>query len=245
MRGSFTYKVFWMRFWKNTERLLLIVGVLLIVTYVAAYIHRTILSRAELRRFQGSQSRQPGGVTTDFRPTAEARSDFGTWSEKRILAYEHSLGEHIDPPLAVLRISKVHLEVPVLEGTDDLILNRGVGHILGTVRPGEDGNIGIAGHRDGFFRVLKDVRPGDTVELSTSSRTDTYIVDQIVVVHPDDASVLQPRSISSLTLVTCYPFYFVGSAPERYIVQASMADRDRLNLQAKSERGHTTTAGHR
>ena len=233
-----------MRFWKSTERLLLIVGVLLIVICLAAYIHRTILFRAELRRFQDNQNRQPGGIATDF-SSAEARSDFGTWSEKRILAYEHSLGEHIDPPLAVLRISKVHLEVPVLEGTDDLILNRGVGHIFGTVRPGEDGNIGVAGHRDGFFRVLKDVRPGDTIELSTSSRTDTYIVDQTVIVHPDDVSVLQPHSISSLTLVTCYPFYFVGSAPERYIVQASMADRDRLNLQAKSERGHTTTIGHR
>jgi sortase A len=233
-----------MRFWKNTERLLLIVGVLLIVIYATAYIHRTILFRAELRRFQDNQRRQPGGIPIDF-SSAEAHSDFGTWSEKRILAYEHTLGEHIDPPLAVLRISKVHLEVPVLEGTDDLILNRGVGHILGTVGPGEKGNIGIAGHRDGFFRVLKDVHPGDTVELSTSSRTDTYLVDQIVIVHPDDTWVLQPRSISSLTLVTCYPFYFVGSAPERYIVQASMADRDRFNLQAKSELAHTTTTGHR
>ena len=93
--------------------------------------------------------------------------------------------------------------------------------------------------------MLKDVRPGDTIELSTSSRTDTYIVDQTVIVHPDDASVLQPRSISSLTLVTCYPFYFVGSAPERYIVEASMVNRDRLNLQAKSELAHTTTTGHR
>ena len=234
-----------MRFWKNTERLLLIVGVLLIVSMLAAYIHRTILFRAELRRFQDSQSRQPGGIATDFSPAAEGRSDFGTWSEKRILAYRTQPGEHIDPPLAVLRISKVHLEVPVLEGTDDLILNRGVGHIRWHSPPGEDGNIGIAGHRDGFFRVLKDVRPGDTIELSTSSRTDTYIVDQTVIVHPDDVSVLQPRSISSLTLVTCYPFYFVGSAPERYIVQASMVDRDRLSLQAKSERGHTTTTGHR
>jgi len=93
--------------------------------------------------------------------------------------------------------------------------------------------------------VLKDVRPGDVVELVTSSRTDTYIVDQIVIVPPDDASVLQPRSISSLTLVTCYPFYFVGSAPERYIVQASMSDRDWLSRQEKSERGHVATTGHR
>ena len=78
-----------MRFWKNTERLLLIVGVLLIVIYVAAYIHRTILFRAELRHFHDNQSRRPGGIATDF-SSAEARSDFGTWSEKRILAYEHT-----------------------------------------------------------------------------------------------------------------------------------------------------------
>jgi sortase A len=70
-------------------------------------------------------------------------------------------------------------------------------------------------------------------------------VDQTLVVHPDDVSVLQPRSLSSLTLVTCYPFYFVGSAPERYIVEASRADRDWLTLQAKSERAYTTTTGHK
>jgi len=234
-----------MSFLRNTERLLLIIGVLLIVTCAAAYVHRTILFRAELRRFQDSQRHQPGGMPAGFRPAAEGHFDLSTWSKTRIAAYEHTLAEHIDPPLAMLRISKLHLEVPVLEGTDDLILNRGVGHILGTVRPGENGNIGIAGHRDGFFRVLKDVRPGDVVELATSSRTDTYIVDQIVIVPPDDASVLQPRSISSLTLVTCYPFYFVGSAPERYIVQASMSDRDWLSRQEKSERGHVATTGHR
>ena len=128
-----------MRFSRNTERLLLIIGVLLILTYAAAYVHRTILFRAELRRFQDSQRRQPGGIPAGLRPAAEGRFDFSTWSETRIAAYEHTLAEHIDPPLAMLRISKVHLEVPVLEGTDDLILNRGVGHILGTVRPGEDG----------------------------------------------------------------------------------------------------------
>jgi sortase A len=116
-----------------------------------------------------------------------------------------------------------------------------VGHIGGTMRPGENGNIGIAGHRDGFFRVLKDVGPGDAIELATTSRTDTYVVDQIVLVSPNDVSVLQPRSISSLTLVTCYPFYFVGSAPQRYIVQASITNpylpNLRVNRRASSEPG--------
>ena len=232
-----------MRFSRSIERLLLILGAFLIAVCVAAYVHRTILSRAELRRFHDSQEQQTVGTSVGFSPGTRD-FDFSLWSEKRIMAYEQSLAEHIDPPLAVLRISKVHLEVPVLEGTDDLVLNRGVGHIAGTVQPGEDGNIGIAGHRDGFFRVLKDVGPGDTLELATPSHTDTYIVDQIVLVRPDDVSVLQPRSVSSLTLVTCYPFYYVGSAPERYIVQASMADRDWHDRPARPELAHTA-AGQR
>jgi sortase A len=230
-----------MRFSRSIERLLLIVGVLLIAVYVAAYIHRTILSRAEFKRFQETQTRQsPVG----FRPGTQVNVDFSLWSENRIASYEQSLAAHIDPPLAVLRISKVHLEIPVLEGTDDLTLNRGVGHIAGTVPPGGDGNIGIAGHRDGFFRVLKDVGPGDTVDLVTPGHTATYIVDRIVLVRPDDVSVLQPRSVSSLTLVTCYPFYYVGSAPERYIVQASIAEPDRLNRQAKAEHADTAVTEH-
>lgn len=231
-----------MRSSRSIERLLLIVGMSLILIYVAAFIHRTILSRAELRRFQDRQTHQSVGTS---RLGTRANFDFSLWSENRVAAYEHSLAEHIDPPLAVLRISKVHLEVPVLEGTDDLILNRGVGHIAGTVHPGEEGNIGIAGHRDGFFRALKDVGPGDTVELATLSRVDTYIVDRIVLVRPDDVSVLQPRSVSSLTLVTCYPFYYVGSAPERYIVQASKVGRDWPNRQAETVLEQTATTGQR
>ena len=211
-----------MRVSGKIERLLLIVGLLLIAVYTAAYMHRTILSRAELKRFRNLQTEQPVDTAVRFLPGARAKLDVSLWSEKRIAAYEQSLAEYFDPPLAVLRISKVHLEVPVLDGTDDLTLNRGVGHIVGTDRPGESGTIGIAGHRDGFFRALKDIGPGDTIELVTPKRVVTYVVDQIVLVRPDDVSVLQPRSRPSLTLVTCYPFYFVGSAPQRYIVQASI-----------------------
>ncbi len=204
------------------DRLLLILGSLLMAIYVAARVHSAILSRAELKRFRDIQAEQPIDTAVRVLPGTQSKFDVSLWSEKRIAAYEQSLAEYFDPPLAVLRISKVHLEVPVLDGTDDLTLNRGVGHIVGTDRPGEDGNIGIAGHRDGFFRALKDVGPGDTIELVTPKRIVTYVVDQIVLVRPDDVSVLQPRPRPSLTLVTCYPFYFVGSAPQRYIVQASV-----------------------
>lgn len=211
-----------MRFMNKIERWLLICGLLLIAFFVAAFLHRAVLSRMELKRFHEIHSTQPVS-TVKFVPDPGFKLDFGLWSPKRIRGYEESLKEHFDPALAVLRIAKLQLEVPVLEGTDELALNRGVGHIVGTVRPGEAGNVGIAGHRDGFFRGLKDVAPGDKIELVGPSRTDRYIVDRIVLVQPDDVSVLQTRPVSSLTLVTCYPFYYVGSAPQRYIVQASLS----------------------
>jgi sortase A len=114
------------------------------------------------------------------------------------------------------------LEVPVFEGTDDFTLNLGAGRIIGTAKPGSSGNIGIAAHRDGFFRGLKDIQEGDEIDLVTAGRRAAYLVDSIRIVTPDDVSVLHARERPSLTLVTCYPFYFVGSAPNRYIVQASL-----------------------
>jgi sortase A len=157
----------------------------------------------------------------DFLP-----ADFSLWSEKRIQGYKESLVKNVDPPLAILRVGRIHLEVPMFDGTDDLILNRGVGRIVGTARVGTNGNVGIAGHRDGFFRGLKDVRVGDTMDLVTPSSTETYVVDKIQIVDPKDVSVLRPAKVPSLTLVTCYPFYFIGSAPQRYIVHASIAESD-------------------
>lgn len=209
------------------RRLLFIVGVVLLGTYMAAYFHKEVLSRAQLRQFKRWQIEAPVETKETLLAAPASKPDFRFWSEKRIAEYEDSLTRYVDPPLALLHISKVQLEAPVLEGTDDLTLNRGVGHIEGTARPGEEGNIGIAGHRDGFFRALKDIRPGDTIELVTPLRTNKFTVDRIVLVSPDDVSVLRPRSVGSLTLVTCYPFYFIGSAPQRYIVQASLAESDR------------------
>jgi len=217
------------------QRLLLVAGLLLMGIYVGARLHQVIMSRAEVKRFEDLTTKPsvdgPGNVLS----VAGLKVDFNLWSEKRIEAYERSLTEHFDPPLALLRISKFRLEVPVLEGTDDIALDRGVGHIVGTTRPGDEGNIGIAGHRDGFFRVLKDIGPGDRIELVTPSRKDVYTVDQIVLVRPNDVSVLQPRSTRSLTLVTCYPFYFIGSAPQRYIVQASVRNSEGIGIESGKE----------
>jgi sortase A len=224
-----------MRIVSLTQRLLLVIAVLLLGIYVGAQIHRTIASRAELLRFEKLRADGHVEQSENWLPHSDRKVDFSEWSPKRIEAYESSLTERFSAPLGVLRIAKVHLEVPVLEGTDDLTLNRGVGHIEGTGRPGEEGNIGIAGHRDGFFRVLKDIGPGDEIELVTANRKDVYKVNQIVLVRPSDVSVLEPRPGRSLTLVTCYPFYFIGSAPQRYIVQASITNPDDSAIGGRTE----------
>ena len=151
---------------------------------------------------------------------AGAAPDTRLWSPERIKAYAESRRAANGAPLAVLRIPKIGLEVPVLDGTDELTLNRAVGLIEDTARPGESGNVGIAGHRDGFFRGLMDVKTGDALELETLGGKTSYAVQFVKIVQPDDVSVLDATPGPALTLVTCYPFYYVGSAPQRYIVRA-------------------------
>ncbi len=220
----------WLR---KLERLLLILGALMIVLYVAAHIHRTVLSNAELQRFKSQQV--ASAAEPQWGTISTADPDFSLWSEKRIKEYEESLAAHFAPAIAILRIPKIQLEVPIIEGTDDLTLNRGVGHIAGTANPGEHGNMAIAGHRDGFFRGLKDIGLRDTLEIVLPERTETYVIDHISIVDPSDVSVLRPRPRATLTLVTCYPFYFVGSAPQRYIVQASILDSASASNQAQTQ----------
>jgi len=211
------------------EIALLIVGLLLITIFVTAHIHQAVLSRSALDGFKQTQQdavAKEHAVAKDTSSLWDRKLALETslWSNVRIAEYEQSLSSHFDAPLAILRIPKVRLEVVVLPGTDDVTLNRGVGLIEGTNRPGEGGKVGIAGHRDGFFRVLKDVHRGDTIELETLDRVERYRVDEIVIVSPRDVSVLQPTAVPTLSLVTCYPFYFIGSAPERYIVTASLVN---------------------
>ena len=202
------------------ERLLFLSGLVLIFTYIAVRIYSEVYSRATIHAFWRNQAVTSSESGNSFRWNSRT-PDFRLWSPQRIEAYQASLITNLSPPLGDLRIPSLNIEVPVLEGTDDLTLNRGVGHIDGTPLPGEGGNIGVAGHRDGFFRGLKDVRVGDSVDLYTENGNTPYVVDEIRIVPPEDVSVLGPRSRPSITLVTCYPFYFVGNAPLRYIVHAS------------------------
>jgi sortase A len=127
--------------------------------------------------------------------------------------------QEIESPAGVLSIPAIGLRVPIFHGSDELVLNRGVGRITGTADINELGNMGIAGHRDGFFRGLKDLNAGDVIEVQSYLGSTRYHVTKISIVMPKDTEVLMPTREKTLTLVTCYPFYFVGSAPERYIVQ--------------------------
>jgi sortase A len=215
-------------------------GLLLIGAYFAIRARHAAGAREEIRRFEQQrleQSRvepQPAAGA----PAPEAASqpsaslawpdpDRSLWSNERVKAW--TLVSSVPAvssnavPLAVLKIPKIHLEVPVVEGTDDPALDYGVGHVEGTALPGEVGNVAIAGHRDGFFRGLKDITVGDTIELETVRGSEAFVVQNIWLVTPNDVWVLDPTPSESITLVTCYPFYFVGSAPRRYIVRASRA----------------------
>lgn len=213
-----------------------VVGAALVAIWAGARLQAYWGSRADLHRFeQAKQSLQrstvsvnPVSVPADLEPSNQpqpelaipAEVDTSLWAEGRIKGYEESLRQDLGAPQAILRIPKLSLEVAVLEGTSDLVLNRGVGRVEGTARVGAGGNLGLAGHRDGFFRGLKDVEIGDSLELETLTGTQTYVIDEISIVSPEDVYVLAPSEESRITLVTCYPFYFVGKAPLRFIVHS-------------------------
>jgi sortase A len=128
--------------------------------------------------------------------------------------------------LGVMEISRLNLAVLIRPGSSDAELDKGAGWIPGTARPGEAGNVCLAGHRDTFFRSLRGIRVGDTVVLKTPVGPRRYEVRETMVVEPNDTSVLRPTTQATLTLVTCFPFHYVGSAPKRFIVRATSTDSD-------------------
>jgi sortase A len=124
-----------------------------------------------------------------------------------------------------VEVPRLGLSVIAREGVDERTLRGAVGHVPDTALPGEPGNSAFAGHRDTFFRKLKDIRAGDRVVVTTAEGAHEYVVENTRVVRPTDVTVLAPTRESALTLVTCYPFDFIGSAPDRFIVRALRADK--------------------
>ena len=147
--------------------------------------------------------------------------DQSLWNATRITDYEESLRVKSSPALGIFTIEKLNIRVPIYNGTNEYYLNRGVGRIKGMAKMDEDGNLGLSGHRDGFFRTLKDIQLGDDIEIQTTQGVQSYEVSSITIIPKSDISILEPSTEKMITIVTCYPFYFVGHAPKRYIVKAT------------------------
>lgn len=199
-------------------------GTILVAAFVLLRAWGNYQAESDIRAFEQAVASQQGASVkvaakgTKYSP----EPDYSTWSSKRIDDYHVGNAERDDPPLAIMSIEKFDLKVPVYNGTDEINLNRGAGRIKGTGWIDSPGNLGIAGHRDGFFRVLKDIKIGDSIDMLTHQGNTEFVVSSITIVDPTDVSVLAPTDSSTITLVTCYPFYFVGHAPKRYIVKGEL-----------------------
>jgi sortase A len=148
-----------------------------------------------------------------FQAIAESRlADIRPTQKPRMVALGDVIGE--------MMIPRLNLKTIVLQGESSKALRRAIGHLPETPMPGEPGNVAIAGHRDTFFRPLRGIRPGDAITIKTPAGEFQYQVESTEVVLPNDIQVLEPSPGNTLTLVTCFPFFYVGSAPKRFIVHA-------------------------
>lgn len=187
-----------------TERALLGGGALLLVTWAAVTL--------EARLYGVQQERRLERILHDPRPAPPRRHRAPARKVRPMVASEDLVGR--------IEIPRLGLKAIVAEGVSAGTLRRAVGHLPGTALPGGDGNVVLAAHRDTFFRPLKDVREGDDIELTTPEGRYGYKVEATQVVDPGRTDLLEAEGPPRLTLVTCYPFYLVGSAPDRFIVRA-------------------------
>ena len=218
MQTRIKYRLGWV------EAFLYLGGAVLLAVFLLLRLQGERQREAGIAAFTEAIERQAtvdGPAAGDSLTATVSAPDQSLWTEQRIRQYEASLAVGAEPPLAVMNIGRLGIEVPVYDGTDDFNLNRGVARIEGTAMVDAAGNLGIAGHRDSFFRGLKDIQIGDDIELLTTQGRQTYAVSSIEIVEPTDVWVLEPTEKRTITLVTCYPFYYVGHAPKRYIVKAT------------------------
>jgi sortase A len=210
--------------WDWLERILLLAGVLCLGIFLWSWLDTRLFETQQNELLeQALANHPPVRVSATSASETDALSSF-----KRTHRAEQKLES--PPPeegelLGRIHIPRLGVTAVVLEGVGKRTLRRAAGHIPATALPSEDdGNIGIAAHRDSFFRALKDIRKDDTIELTTLDGTHRYKVEWTKIVQPEDTSVLAPTGQPALTLVTCYPFYYVGSAPKRFIVRAHRLD---------------------
>jgi len=203
-------------------------GLALVLTHLASTLSAQYGYRSALEAFEESRAGAAPAApwsADDSLPRAGleyAPPDQSAWSAERVRQYAEARWAVPLRPEAVIRIPALGLEVPVFPGTTEAHMNRGAGRIAGSPRFGEPGNVSVSSHRDGFFRKLKDIRVGDEVVVDTRAASYRYVVEQISVTDPTDTTVLWPGDQPELTLITCYPFNFIGSAPQRYVVRAEL-----------------------
>lgn len=201
------------------ERGLLLVAVLALGSYAFVFFDTRLHEYWQNQRLEAALNAQPapapGTPPLPARVTDELET-FQAPEPEREAEPPRDEGELIGR----IEIPRIGVSAMVLEGVGKKTLRRGAGHIPGTPLPWGDGNVGLAAHRDSFFRGLKDIRKNDTIVLKTLEGTFEYRVDWTEVVRPEDTAVLDDSGESTLTLVTCYPFYYVGAAPKRLIVRA-------------------------
>lgn len=224
-----------MRAGRWIERIAWVAGIALLGGYAAA---RLSFENARVAAVEGFEARAAAAQATPLEeqtavvPAAASPpatpadrlapvTDTSLWSQQRIRAFRASLG-NAGPVLGVLRMPSVALEVPVYAEITEASLNSGAAHVAGTSAVAGTGNFGLASHRDGYFRKLEDVAIGDALELETAGGTLVFDVVGLAVVAPDETGVLAAGETPSVTLVTCYPFYFAGRAPRRYVVRAEL-----------------------
>lgn len=205
--------------WRAAELGCWVFGIALILIYFV------LSGSLESQRKQGielfNQAQAHASRQIDDRPPDPSPSSDTTLP---VPAATAGAGDADQLPIAVLRIERLGLEVPVYPDVSELNLSRGAGWIGGTAAPNMGGNMAIAAHRDQYFRPLKDIVEGDILELESLSAQGEYRVTRVSIVDPDDVSVLNDTPVATVTLVTCYPFYFIGNAPQRYIVQATAVE---------------------
>jgi sortase A len=190
---------------KMLSYLLAIVGVLALGYCAITFVRASRFQNRELRRFAKERQSHP-------RPTGDVSQSATPQALTRPYPEAGSV-------IAFLSIPRLDVSTMVVEGSEERQLALGAGHIPGTALPGEGGNVGIAGHRDTFFRPLRFIRTGDRIDVITREREYAYRVVSTQIVGPADIHVLKPAAAETITLVTCYPFQYVGAAPQRFIVR--------------------------
>ena len=182
----------------------LVVAIVCLGIYGYAYLERTLYQTYASRAFD---------QTADRAAAEPASNDKIAPVGRRSVRYSTAL-------IGRLSVPRVHLSAMVREGVGRDTLQLAVGHIPATALPGQAGNVAVAGHRDTFFRELKNLNTGDEIRFSTLHGDFKYEVESLLVVEPENVAVLAPSSGNVLTLVTCYPFSYIGAAPKRFIVRA-------------------------